>query len=215
VTGARPWVAFDFDGTLTRRDSLLPFLRLVAGTRSVVAALASQVPTLARAATGGDVARDAVKQGLVAALLAGRDADTVRAIGDAYGRGLARDALRPEVAARLRAHRDAGHAVVVVSASLDVYLEATCRELGVDALVCSQVEVGPDGLLTGRLDGANCRGPEKARRLAAHLAAGSVVAWAYGDSRGDRELLAAARRAVRVERWPRRARLPALDSGDS
>jgi phosphatidylglycerophosphatase C len=210
VSAGSAVAAFDFDGTLTRRDSLLPFLRLVAGARPVAAALAAQAATLVRAGLGRAAARDAVKAGLVETLLAGRDAGTVRTVGDAYGRRLARHALRPEVAARLRAHRDAGHAVVVVSASLDVYLEAACRELDVDALLCTRVEVGADGRLTGRLAGANCRGAEKARRLAEHLGSGTVVGWAYGDSGGDRELLGAARRPVRVARWPLPARLPAL-----
>jgi phosphoserine phosphatase len=44
-----------------------------------------------------------------------------------------------------------------------------------------------------RLDGANCKGPEKVRRLQAHLGPlEEVVLEAYGDSRGDRELLLAA-----------------------
>jgi phosphoserine phosphatase len=58
------------------------------------------------------------------------------------------------------------------------------------------------GLLTGRLLGANCRGPEKARRVRAWISDAGLegaVLWAYGDSPGDAELLAAADRPVRVD----------------
>ena len=45
---------------------------------------------------------------------------------------------------------------------------------------------------TGQLEGGNVRGPEKVRRVREWLGAGEVELWAYGDSAGDRELLAAA-----------------------
>jgi phosphoserine phosphatase len=52
--------------------------------------------------------------------------------------------------------------------------------------------VGPDCRCTGDLEGGNCRGPEKARRLARWLDGSAAHVVAYGDSAGDRELLAAA-----------------------
>ncbi|MCU1390542.1 MAG: Phosphoserine phosphatase, partial [Ilumatobacteraceae bacterium] len=55
---------------------------------------------------------------------------------------------------------------------------------------------------TGRMAGDNCRGPEKVRRLRAWLADHQLTdaeLWAYGDSNGDRELLAAAAHALMVK----------------
>ena len=77
--------------------------------------------------------------------------------------------------------------------------------LGVDEVVCTRLERGADGLLTGRLDGANCRGPEKARRVRALLAERGLDAaelWAYGDSPDDEPLLQDADHGVRVGRTP-------------
>ena len=85
-----------------------------------------------------------------------------------------------------------GHEIVIVSASLDVYLEPLAPLLGVDHVLCTKLGVGPDDRLTGRLEGGNVRGPEKIRRVREWLGAGAVELWAYGDSAGDRELLAAA-----------------------
>ena len=62
-------------------------------------------------------------------------------------------------------------------------------------MLATRLAVGADGRLTGELDGANCRGPEKVRRLhewldTAHGGRSAVEVVAYGDSPGDREMLA-------------------------
>jgi phosphatidylglycerophosphatase C len=72
-------------------------------------------------------------------------------------------------------------------------------------VLATRLAVDDDGRCTGALDGANCRGPEKVRRLHAwldesHGGRRGVVVWAYGDSTGDRELLADADHPVRVGR---------------
>jgi phosphatidylglycerophosphatase C len=79
-----------------------------------------------------------------------------------------------------------------VSASLRAYLDEVARRLGVDALLCTELEVDDDGRCTGRMKGGNCRGPAKATRLRAYLGDREVTLWAYGDSAGDREMLALA-----------------------
>ena len=90
-----------------------------------------------------------------------------------------------------------------MSASFTVYLLPLARQLGVDGVLGTELAVGDDGLLTGALANANCRGAEKVRRLHAwlrerHGDRANVELWAYGDSPGDRELLADADHAVWV-----------------
>ena len=92
---------------------------------------------------------------------------------------------------------------MLASASLEPYLLPFGDSLGVDGVVCTRLERGRDGLLTGRLEGPNCRGAEKARRLEAWLVDNGLAdatLWAYGDSAGDDELLARADRPVRSGR---------------
>jgi phosphatidylglycerophosphatase C len=72
-------------------------------------------------------------------------------------------------------------------------------------VLATEMEVGPDGRLTGAIAGANVRGPEKARRLDEWLGGRGAVVYAYGDSEGDDDLLARADHPVRVDR---RGRLP-------
>ena len=72
--------------------------------------------------------------------------------------------------------------------------------LGVDHVFCTRLGVGPDGRLDGRLDGGNVRGHEKVRQVEAWLDGHPVELWAYGDSAGDRELLAAADHPHKIDR---------------
>lgn len=190
--GRRPVAAFDFDGTISERDSLGPFLKIICGRVPLYRELALRSPVLAAAAVGlAD--RDAEKERLVGKLLAGRPAEPVREAGVTYAKQLASgDTLRPEMLEKLDWHRSRGHEIVIVSASLDVYLEPLAPQLGVDHVLCTKLGVGPDDRLTGRLVRGNVRGVEKIRRVQEWLGDGAVELWAYGDSAGDRELLAAA-----------------------
>lgn len=198
-TGHRPVVvAFDVDGTLTTRDCVLPFLRRAAGARLWTTLLRHPLG-LAAAAARRD--RDRVKE-LACSSLRGRGLAGVDRLGAAFAREVFETGLRADTAARLRRHQQLGHTVVLASASLDVYLEPLSELLRVDGLVCTHLERG-HGTLTGRLVGANCRGAEKARRLRAWLEQRGLadpVVWAYGDSPGDRELLALADHPVWVGR---------------
>ena len=198
--------AFDVDGTLTRRDTLLPFLARVRGRASTSAALARHGGALALTIAGrGD--RDAVKQAVLTQLLAGRPHREVAERGEQFAAEVLARRLRPDALGRWQWHRDQGHSLVMVSASLADYLEPLGRLLGATAVLCSRLEVDADGRLTGRLDGGNCRGPEKVARLRAWLHPQTPGVWAYGNSSGDRELLASADVAHRLRR---RRLLPAV-----
>jgi phosphatidylglycerophosphatase C len=195
--------AFDFDGTLVERDSFLGFLRLVGGARSVNAAFARSWRAVAAAPTDPSW-RDVVKSNLVKSVLRGRRSEEINQAGLAYSRVVA-DQVTGPMRELLSRHFDAGHLTVIVSASLEIYLAPAAQLLGIDGVIGTRLDVDPDGVLTGRLEGANCRGVEKARRLTdwmseRDLDPDGVPVWAYGDSAGDRQMLELARYATRVRR---------------
>ncbi len=186
--------AFDFDGTITRHDTLLPFLAHLLGVRRTahgLIRLSTQVP---RALAGG-VSRDVLKQNLLYHLLVGQAADHVAQVAESFadrlvaGR-LVAGRLRPDTLERIEAHRAAGHELIMVSASPELCVAPIARRLGFAGALATRLEVGADGRLTGRLVGDNCRGQEKVSRLQEWLGDGTPVVFAYGDSRGDREMLA-------------------------
>jgi phosphatidylglycerophosphatase C len=190
VVGERPGVAaFDFDGTLARHDTLVPFLRRARGTHRVAwAAARAAVHTRDR---------DALKVAAVGHLFHGMPAADLAELGRAYVPTLV-GVLRPEMVDRVRWHRDQGHAVVIVSASLGAYLRPLAEHLGIDAALAVELVADADGVLTGAVVGElNTRGPQKVARLRAWVAARHgpdtpFELWAYGDSSGDDELLALA-----------------------
>lgn len=186
--------AFDFDETLTRRDTVVPFLRRLSGDRGLTLGLLARSHHLASAAVRRN--RDALRAMATDQVFRDRPIAEVDAHASQYGDEIFAVGLRPDTAARLAWHRDAGHRVVIVSASYEQYVHVVGRHLGVDAVLATRLEVEQERC-TGRLLGANCRGPEKVARLQAWLGGqdltlDSVTLWAYGDSSGDRELLAAA-----------------------
>jgi phosphatidylglycerophosphatase C len=190
--------AFDVDGTLTTRDCVTPFLRRAAGSRLWTTLLGHPL------ALGASLARrdrDRLKE-LACSALRGTDSSAIDALGVGFAREVAAEWLRDDTVARLRRHRELGHTVILASASLDPYLVPLGELLAVDAVVCTVLERGADGRLTGRLDGANCRGAEKARRVRDWLEGAALAGsdlWAYGDSSGDDELLTLADHPLRVD----------------
>ncbi|MDQ1443664.1 MAG: phosphatidylglycerophosphatase, partial [Acidimicrobiaceae bacterium] len=101
---ARRVAAFDFDGTLAKGDSLLPFLVRVRGRRAVGTVLAAQGPSIAMAlagvadgGAGGGGSRDRAKAALVGRLLRGLPADAVGREGEAFARRLLERRMRPEM----------------------------------------------------------------------------------------------------------------------
>lgn len=197
---ARPLAAFDLDGTLTDRDTLLPFLRRAVGRgRTYRALLASSLP-LARAAAFGGAHRDAAKAAVLRGVLAGTPLDGLTEAAEAFADHVVAHGLRPDVQERVDWHRKEGHELVLVSASPELYVTPIGERLGFDVVLATRLEVGADGRLTGRLLGANCRGPEKVMRLREWRGEGLALTYAYGDSSGDREMLDLAVTPMRVGR---------------
>jgi phosphatidylglycerophosphatase C len=205
--------AFDLDGTLTRRDTLLPFLVRACGPIATYQAILRISPFLVRAALVGGEQRDVAKEALLVRLLAGRPLEPLSQAAEAYADALIdSDELHADALERVDQHRRAGHELVIVSASPELYVAPIGRRLRFDAVLGTRLETDAEGRLTGRLQGPNCRGVEKAVRLREWLGGDDAAeVWAYGDSRGDREMLAMAGTGLRVyrrRRWLRSGAAP-------
>ena len=195
--------AFDFDGTLSPRDNFVPFLRRFAGTATTARAFA--VAALRVAKTGREHwTRNDVKAEILDQLVGGREVADLEDTARVFAADVIAHHLQADAIELVDWHRTQGHRLVIVSASLAVYLRPIAEHLRFDAVLATELEVGGDGRLSGRMAGENVRGPEKARQLDAWIArecpGGSPFVWAYGDSSGDKELWARADRAVRLGR---------------
>lgn len=178
-------VAFDFDGTLTDKDSLLVFISYVFGRTQLVATLMRYAPWLVLMRLHlCDNHR--VKERVFAHLFRGMAEERF----NRWCRDFARDnraMLRQGGIEAVGEAQAQGKEVVIVSASIDNWVSPFFPGVGV---LGTQVEV-KDGRLTGRFLTRNCYGQEKVNRLLARFPQrDSYRLTAYGDSRGDRELLA-------------------------
>lgn len=100
--------------------------------------------------------------------------------------------LAPRMLERLEDHRRHGHLLVLISGSVRYMLEPVVRDLGFHRLFCTDLEVGPDGLMTGRARGPICVDRAKARyarRLAAEGGVDLEKSYAYGNHPADLPLL--------------------------
>lgn len=197
----RPVAAFDFDHTLTTADSLRIFYLHAAGRPRFARALLATSPRLTAALVLGGRKRDTARVVLTRRLLGGMFNSDAMAAADHVGELVEASRLRADVLARLRWHRSQGHRIVVVSASFAPYVERAVAAEGVECVLATRWEVGPDGRLTGELAQGNVRGERKAELLKGYLGS-ERVDYAYGDSAGDREMLAMSNNPVWIDRQP-------------
>ncbi len=190
---SRPVVAaFDFDGTLTRRDTLLPFLWQMAGPGTYLLKMLRLLPTLA-AYQLGLMRNDIAKEKVLKCFFCGMEEETLRQQGAYFATHILPRMLRPQAMHRLQWHKQQGHHCVVISASLELYVQPWAQGAGFDDVIASRLMLREDGRIAGSLADGNCYGAEKVRRLQALLGAKEAYTlYAYGDSRGDKELLAMA-----------------------
>lgn len=191
--------AFDFDGTLSRKDSLVPFLHRLCGGRALARVVLTRLP-LILAAGAGVISRGRAKEALLRGLVAGLPLAQVEPVAEGFARHLLGSEMSSTALERLEWHRRRGDRLVIVSASPALYLAPLGRALGVDAVLATGLEVDAGGRLTGRLSGGNVRGAAKVARLEDWLGGEPAEIWAYGNSGGDRQLLARADHGFR-RRW--------------
>lgn len=193
VQANKPVVAaFDFDGTLTRRDTLFPFLIHTLGMTAFVRHMFVLSPMLAGYGLGL-IRNDIAKEKVFVRCLAGMTMDELRQRGEQFAARMLPNLLRPEAMQRLNWHKQQGHRCVVISASLELYVRPWAINAGFDDVIATRLQTSDTEPVTGKLSGANCFGIEKVRRLEALLGdRDGYTLYAYGDSRGDRELLSSA-----------------------
>ena len=178
---------FDFDGTITTDDSLLKFIRFVVGDVKFLIGLVAISPMLVLYKMKF-IPNYKAKQIMLSWYFKGtRQEDFLKVAGE-YSLGHIDKIVRPQAMQKIQWHKDEGHKVVVVSASVECWLRPWCDKNGLD-LIGTQLEI-EDNMVTGKLLSKNCYGKEKANRIRERYDLNSFdFIYAYGDSRGDDEML--------------------------
>ncbi|PZR31038.1 HAD-IB family hydrolase [Caulobacter segnis] len=186
----RALVAFDFDGTLTVKDSFNTFLKWRAGPRRWTRGVIRLIPALIT--YGFDRNRGKLKAAAVREFLKGATIAEIEADARAFAQAFAPSLLRPDAVAVWRSWRAKGARIVIVTASPEITVAPFARGLGADLLIGTRLTCSEDGRILGGLDGANCRAMEKVVRLQETFGPDVHLAAAYGDTSGDTEMLAIA-----------------------
>jgi phosphatidylglycerophosphatase C len=186
----RAIVAFDFDGTMTVRDSYTAFLKFrtpplkwaLGGIRLIPAAIAYLL----------DRNRERIKVAATRVFLGGVTREALEADAKRFAEACSRTLLRPDAVTAWKNWRKDRVRLIIVTASPDVVVAPFARGLGADDLLGTPLAYDSEGRVTGLFLSPNCRGAEKVVRLKAAYGPDLRIKAAYGDSDGDTEMLAIA-----------------------
>lgn len=182
---------FDFDGTISFKDNFIPFIFYATVPRRLAIGKIILSPLILGYKLK-IVPATVIRRCIVCFSFRGRREKELRKLGKIYSREVVSQSIRPYALERIQWHKSQGDTIVVVSASLDVYLLDWCNKHELD-LMSSKLEVRKDGVLTGRYIDGDYAGKEKARRVRTKYDLLEYpVIYAYGDSQEDKELLSLA-----------------------
>ncbi len=180
--------AFDFDGTLTTGDTFIAFVRFTHGARRLFLGLLRHAPWLLMMKMGL-YPNGKAKEKVFSYFYRGTSHEQFACWGRDFA-SVAETMLNARTVKALQLHLAKGHSVCIITASIDEWVRPVAQRLGISMLLATHIEVSAGGTLTGRFLSPNCYGAEKVKRLLeAFPQRRNYKLFAYGDSRGDAELL--------------------------
>ena len=178
---------FDFDGTVTTRNSFADFIRQTHGIGRALWGLVVLSSVLV-AYILRFIPNWQAKQKVFAHFYKGWEKERFEAAAGEYALEKLPAIVRPGAFQRVEWHKEQGHRIGIVSASFENYLKPWCETHGFD-LLATRVEV-KDDKLTGQFASKNCCGEEKVNRIKeAYRLDDFEFIYAYGDSRADKSLI--------------------------
>lgn len=205
---------FDLDKTITRQGTWSRFVRHVTGGGTGFWGKLPLAGLQAVKYKAGLADRASVKVRSIALFLEGRSREDLQAEAAAFVAHDVAHGLRKEARAVIEAHRTAGDRLLIASAAVDLICDEMAKALGFDDVICTRLSWKEDGTLAPALDGENCYGEEKLRRVEGFFGgtrpAGPIVF--YSDHHTDLPCLRWADRGVAVNPTARlRAQAPTYD----
>lgn len=188
---------FDFDGTITHADSFTAFVKSAVPLKRQRWGRLVLAPWII-GYRAGFVSSSAIRQRLVKFGFQGLPQQVIEKRGLVHAKDYLPTVLREEAMERIAWHKAKGDRVIVVSASLEVYLQPWCEAMNIELLAVKLS--AEDGVLTGNYVNGDCCGINKAKRVQEHVELKDYeTVYAYGDTTEDNELLALAQR--KYFRW--------------
>jgi phosphatidylglycerophosphatase C len=181
---------FDFDGTITTRDSLLEFIKFSKGRPHFYLGFLLNSPWLL-AYKVGLISNQAAKERIMRFFFGGMSMPAFQSLCDRFSAEVLPGLVRPKARMEIERLRALDTRIVIVSASPENWLSDFSKQSGADLIATRLATKGER--ITGRIEGLNCHGEEKVIRIKkAYRLSDYDERYAYGDSRGDRPMLALA-----------------------
>lgn len=178
---------FDFDGTITKDDSMFRFIRFAVGDFKFVIGLFFLSPVLILFKLK-IIPNYQAKIRMISYYFKGYNIKNFDRLASEYSLNHIDKIVKPGAIEKIQWHKNQGHKVVVVSASIDLWLRPWCEKNDID-LIATEVEV-LNGIVTGKFKSKNCYGIEKVNRIKKIYNLDNYkYIYAYGDSKGDMEML--------------------------
>lgn len=179
---------FDFDGTITTRDTLFEFIRYSKGSSRFFSGFLFLLPVLVLF-KAGVISNSRAKQIVLAHFFKGVPVEKFNSDCLAFANECVPSLIRPKALEEIRQHKAQGHTVIIVSASPENWVKPWAESLQIEC-IATRMEVA-DGKITGMFEGMNCHGEEKVLRIKKHLDPREyTLIYTYGDTKGDRPMLA-------------------------
>ena len=179
---------FDFDGTLTRKNSFQDFLIHQFGILSFCSGIAANILPLTLYAFR-IISNHKAKEKIFQYFFAGRTEEDFNHICTQYAFGEIDKMINPEALKKVKWHLREHHTLVIASASLSNWIAPWAKKNHFQDVIATEPEI-KEGVLTGGFATQNCHGLEKLRRfLEKYPDRNQYILYVYGDSSGDRPLL--------------------------
>lgn len=182
---------FDFDGTITTKDTLLEFIKYSRGTLPFYTGFLLKSPYLV-AYKLKLIPNQTAKEKVLAYFFKGMALDEFQLKCDGFANEVIPGLLRQAALEEIRELQQKGVDVVIVSASPENWIRQWASSINA-SLIATRLEL-KNGQLTGNILDKNCHGEEKVRRIREIYPLSEYEnIYAYGDSSGDKPMLSLAK----------------------
>ncbi|PTB96544.1 HAD-IB family hydrolase [Marivirga lumbricoides] len=180
-------VLFDFDGTISKKDSMIEFLKYYSGKTKFYLTFLGHIHWIIGMHLG-IIEKWRVKQKIWVHLFRNTNEVDFNQKAEFFSLHILPHILYKDALERIKSHKAGGDRVIIITASAANWISPWCKSFNVELIsTCLEVK---NGIVTGKIEGKNCNGIEKVHRIKQLLSLSDFkYIYAYGNSKGDKEML--------------------------
>jgi HAD superfamily hydrolase (TIGR01490 family) len=172
---------FDFDGTITPKDTFIEFIKYVHGPFKYYWFLFTRSPLIAFYYLR-IIPNHRLKEIFFSYFFKGWEENALRTKGEQFCDELITAMCFPAALQVLESHKQRNDDILILTASSDIWLGKWCQDHKFQIIGTNyQIE---NGIITGKIAGKNCHGKEKWERIKT-LIRSYDYSYGYGDSQSD------------------------------